>query len=154
MAFRASRTIKRSVMPSSRNAKASERPFAVGGETDDVAAAVVGIAAPFDQPALLELVEQPHQLAAVVPEGVGDRSLRFAGALVEHEHHGVVVRMQARLLVRPHGALLGGEAEALEEERRRGDELGRQPGMRRGRCLHLHRHAQRLAQPSVAVIQR
>ena len=46
---------------------------------------VIGISAALDQPSLLELVEQTDQLAAVVAERVGDRTLRLARALVEHE---------------------------------------------------------------------
>ena len=57
----------------------------VGRELDDVAAAVVRVAAPLDEALLLELVEQADELAAVVAERVGDRALRLARALVERE---------------------------------------------------------------------
>ena len=49
-----------------------------------------------DEPRVLELVEQPDELALVVAERVGDRALRLARALVEHGEDRVVVRVQAR----------------------------------------------------------
>ena len=48
-----------------------------------MAAAVVRVAAALDEALLLELVEEPDELAAVVAERVGDRALRLARALVE-----------------------------------------------------------------------
>src|SRR5439155_2909618 len=58
-------------------AEPDELPLAVGGEADDVAAPVGGIALPHDQAALLELVEQADELAAVDAERVRDRRLRL-----------------------------------------------------------------------------
>ena len=91
-------------------------------------APVVGIATALDQPALLELVEQPDQLAAVVAQCVGDRTLGLARALAEHGQDSMMVGMEACLLVRLHRLLLGAEAEALEEEGGRRHELLRQSG--------------------------
>ena len=105
----------------------------------EVPAAVVRVALPLDEPLLLELVEQADQLAAVVAERVGDRALVLARALVEHEQHSEVVRVQARLLVRGHPALLGGEPEPLEQERGRGHELRGEPLGRSLRSGDVHR---------------
>ena len=80
---------------SSRRASVRRRPSArlpVGGEADEVAAAVARVAAALDEALLLELVEQADELAPVVAERVGDRALRLARALVEREQDGVVVR--------------------------------------------------------------
>ena len=57
-----------------------------------MAAPVGGVAAALDQPVLLELVQEPDQVAAVVRERVGDRCLRLAVALLEHREDRVVVR--------------------------------------------------------------
>jgi hypothetical protein len=62
-------------------AQVLERAPAGVGERDDVAPAVGRVAAALDEAALLELVEQPDQLSAVVAERVGDRALRLARAL-------------------------------------------------------------------------
>jgi hypothetical protein len=102
-------------------------------------AAVVRVALSLDETMLLELVQQPDQLAAVVAERVGDRALRLAGALVEHEQHTEVVRVEARLLVGGHPAFLGGEAQPLEQERGRGHELCGEPLGRSLRSGDVHR---------------
>ena len=60
-----------------------------------MAAAVVRVAPALDQPALLEPVEEPDELAAVDAERVGDRALRLARALVEQREDAVVVRAEA-----------------------------------------------------------
>src|SRR5207247_9450660 len=90
--------------------------------------AVRGVAAQLAQAALLELVEQSDQLAAVVAERVGDRSLRLVRSLAKGNQDGVVVWVESDLLVGGHRPLLRREAEPLEQERRRSDELPRQPG--------------------------
>src|SRR6266540_1791257 len=119
-----------------------ERALSVRRHADDVAAPVGGIALPFDEASLLELVEQAHQLTAVVPESVGDRSLRLARALVEDGQHGVVVRVQPGFLVRLHRLILGCKAKALEQERGGGDELFGEP-CRWGRGRYIrHRHTE------------
>jgi hypothetical protein len=51
-------------------AQAAELALAVGGEGDRVAAAVVRVAAALDQAALLEVVEEADELAAVELQGV------------------------------------------------------------------------------------
>jgi hypothetical protein len=56
------------------------------------------VAPALDEPALLELVQQSDQLAAVVAERVGDRALRLCVSPREHEQDRVVVRVQAGLL--------------------------------------------------------
>ena len=91
------------------------------------------IAPALDQPDVLELVEQAHELPLVVAERVGDRALSLVGATVERSQDREVVRVQAALLVGRHRLALGGEAEALEQKRGRLDELRREPvrGMRR-----------------------
>src|SRR2546423_10061178 len=60
-----------------------ERALPVGREPDDMPATVGRIAAPLDEAALLELVEQTHELATVVAQRVGDRPLPLARALVQ-----------------------------------------------------------------------
>jgi hypothetical protein len=95
-----------------------------------VPAPVGRIAASLDEPALLELVEQADELAAVVAERVRDRPLGLARALVEHGQDGVVIRVEAGPLVRRDRALLRCEAEPLEQERGRRDELLRELGKR------------------------
>ena len=105
----------------------AELLLAVGGKPDEMSAAVVGVALPLHEPLLLELVQEADELAAVVAERVGDRALRLARALVEHQHHGVVVRVEPGLLVGGHRSFLGREAEPLEQEGRRGHELRRNP---------------------------
>ena len=88
-----------------------------------MAAAVVGIAAPLDEAALLELVEEPDELAAVVAERVGDRPLRLAGALLEEREHRVLLRAGADGVERLVGPFLDGEAEPLQQIRRAGEQL-------------------------------
>ena len=56
-------------------------------------AAVVRVAAPLDEPTLLEFVQQPDQLAAVVAQRVRDRALRLGRAFAEHEEDRIVVRV-------------------------------------------------------------
>src|ERR1041385_4733239 len=82
---------------------------------------------------LLELVEQPDELPAVVAKRVRDRALRLVGVLVERDEDRVVVWAQAALLVGTHRVLLRREPEPLQEERRRADELLREAGQRPGR---------------------
>jgi EmrB/QacA subfamily drug resistance transporter len=121
----------------------SQRLLPLGRQADDVAAPVLGIAPAFDEPSVLQLVEEPDELAAVVPEPVGDRPLRFARALVHDEQDRVVIGVKADLLVRGQRALLRREAEAFEEKRCRCHELGgetRGPlylGGLRARCVHV-----------------
>jgi len=105
---------------------------ALGGERDEMPAAVVRIAAALDEALLLELVEQADELAAVVAEGVGDRALGRVRALVERDQDRVVVRVEPELVVRLRRALLRGVAEPFEEEGRGRDEL---PGEPRRRTL-------------------
>ena len=56
-------------------------------QADDVPAAVRRIALPRDQPALLEGVQDPDELARVERECVGDRRLSLARLLVEQRQH-------------------------------------------------------------------
>ena len=46
----------------------------VCGQLDDVPTAIRRVTAAGDEPARLQLIEQPDQLAAVVAEGIGDRA--------------------------------------------------------------------------------
>ena len=55
-----------------------ERALTGGGQPDDVSSPVGGITASLDEAAILEFVEQPHELAAVIAESICDRSLRLA----------------------------------------------------------------------------
>jgi hypothetical protein len=54
-----------------------------GSELHKMATAVARITAPFDQPPLLELVENAHEVAAVVTERIGDRRLSLPRSLSE-----------------------------------------------------------------------
>ena len=107
-----------------------------------------------DEAALLELVEQPDQLAVVVAQRVGDRALRLPGTLAEHDQDRVVIRVEARPLVGRHCPVLGRKAQALQEEGGRGDELLRKlrsarrlfPGSRDAHVV------KRIARPSVVVL--
>ena len=58
-----------------------------GGELDDVAAAVVGVASACDQAARLEVVEQPDEVARVESECFGERLLG-GGAVVAQQGQG------------------------------------------------------------------
>src|SRR5438874_350528 len=104
-------------------AEPTERLSSGRRDLDDLPAAIGGVATPFDQTGLLELVEQADQLALVVAESVGDRALRLTRPLVEDGQDRVVVRMQAVFLVRVEGLLLGDHPEPFEQEKWRGDEL-------------------------------
>jgi hypothetical protein len=107
--------------------EASQSLLPFGGQADDVAPAVVGVAAALDESLLLELVEQPDQLAAVVAERVGDRTLRLTRALAEDEQDRMVIRMKARPLVGLQRLILGCEPEPLEQKGRRCNQLQRKP---------------------------
>ena len=66
-----------------------------GGELDDVAPAVVGVASARDQAARLEVVEQPDEVAWIESEGFGERLLG-GGAVVAQQCQGnEVARSQA-----------------------------------------------------------
>ena len=63
-------------------AQPHELSLALSGQADGVPAAVVGVAAPFDEASLLERVEEADELAAVELQPVCDRRLRLARPLV------------------------------------------------------------------------
>ena len=118
----------RSARKSASKRSASARSFACaclpsGVMRTGVTPAVVRVAASFDEPLFLELVEQSDELSPVVPERVRDLALRLRRALGEDDEDGVVVRPEPGLLVRLHRLLLGPEPEPLEKERRRPHEL-------------------------------
>src|SRR5690349_21341997 len=73
----------------------------------DLPPPVGGVALPFDEPLLLELVEQADELALVVAERSGDRALRLARAFVQHRENRMVVGMEPELVVGRERALLG-----------------------------------------------
>src|SRR5581483_10191326 len=106
-------------------AEARELALPVGGQADEVAPAVVRIAAALDEAALLERVEEAHELAAVEAQGVRNRRLRLAGALAEEREDAVVVGAEARLLERLHCPHLRADPEPAEEEHRARHELAR-----------------------------
>src|SRR5512133_2577176 len=56
--------------PVRESAQPLQRPLPVRRKTDDVSAAVAGIATALDEPLLFELVEQSDELAAVVAQCV------------------------------------------------------------------------------------
>jgi len=83
---------------------------------DEVPAAVFRIATALDEPLLLELVEQPHELAAVVAQRVGDRALRLGRSQSARagSRGGGMETGPPRM---PSSSFPGGESEALEQER-------------------------------------
>src|ERR1700674_3265370 len=64
--------------------QARERASTGGRQLHVLAAAIAGVAAALDKPALFELVEQADELPAVVAKRVGDCALRLSSALVQH----------------------------------------------------------------------
>ena len=112
--------------PLRESAQPLQRPLPVRREADDVPTAVVGIATALDEPLLFEFVEQSDELAAVVPQCVGDRALRLGRSLIQHEQDRVVIRMEAGPLVGLHRPFFRGEPQALEQERCGCNELFRQ----------------------------
>ena len=116
-----------------------------------MAASILGIAAPLDQAALLEAVEQPDELAAVEPERVGDRRLRLTRPLGEERQHAVVVAAAAGVLELLHRVLLDREAEPAEQEDGARDELAGHTG----RLLYRSRyHGISVAHPIVGFVYR
>ena len=103
-------------------------------------AAVVRVALALDELLLLELVEQPDERAAVVAEAVGDLRLRLGSAALEQGEDRVVVRAEPEALVLVERPALRGEAEPLEQEEARGDELRRQARLGLQNSLHFNSH--------------
>ena len=100
-----------------------EHLLAVRSHRDDLPAAIIGVAAAFDEALLFHLVEQPDELPAVVVERVCDRSLRLALALGEGGEDGVVVGVNTRTCVRLGRLLLRFHPKPLQQEHRRRDQL-------------------------------
>ncbi len=113
------------LQPPGQRAQLAEHLLAVGCEADEVATPVVGAALALDEPLLLELVEQSDERSAVVAERVRDRRLRLGCTDVQQGEDRVVVRVEPDPLVFVDRPLLGSEAEALEQEEVRFDELCR-----------------------------
>src|SRR5207244_6133624 len=103
--------------------EADERASTGRCKADRLATAVVGIATPLDQSALLQPVEQPDQLAAVEPQRVGDRRLHLPRALLEQREHTEVIRREPLLGELGDRPGLERIAEAPEQEDRAGDQL-------------------------------
>src|SRR5262249_47870479 len=61
----------------------AESALALRRDADEVTATVARVALALDQAALLQLVEQSDQMAAVVSERVGDHGLRLRRLLLE-----------------------------------------------------------------------
>jgi hypothetical protein len=55
--------------------KCTKLPLSLGSDLHELPAAVLGIAATLDESPLLQLVEEAHELAAVVAESVRDGAL-------------------------------------------------------------------------------
>jgi hypothetical protein len=60
-----------------------DRPLALGGDADDVAAAVVGVAAALDPAVGLEVVEQEDQVVRVHVQGLAELLLQDAAAVAD-----------------------------------------------------------------------
>src|SRR4051812_19007552 len=132
-------------------AQPRELPLAVSGERDGVAAAVLGIAAPFDQAALFQGIEQSDELAAVYLKRVGDRRLRLARPLGEEREESVVVAAEAGVVELLHRVLLDREAEPAQQEQRAGHKLARHTR----RLLYRSRyHGISVAHPIVCFVYR
>ena len=108
-----------------------ERSLPLWSQADEVPTPVIRISTALDQLLLLELVEQSDQLATVVAQRVGDRTLRLERALAEHKEDRVVVGVKACLFVRLQRPLLGGETEAFQQKGGRREELLRKLDNRR-----------------------
>ena len=65
------------------------------GQAHGLPPAIQRVAAPLDQPTLLEPVQQADELAAVEPQRVRDRRLGLARPLVEEGEHAEVVRRES-----------------------------------------------------------
>jgi len=128
--------------PAHDRAQLGERLAAVGRHLDDVAAAVFRVALSHHQVALLELVQQSHDVASVVAERVGDRRLRLARVLLEQRQHGEVERAEPGALECAVRVILGREAESLQQEGRAREQLlGRAGHHRRSHDMgfrHVH----------------
>src|SRR5947208_14991752 len=70
----------------------------VGRETNHVPTPVARVSLAADQPALLERVENPYQLAPVELERVGDRRLRLSRLFAQKRKDAVVVEAESCLL--------------------------------------------------------
>ena len=114
----------------SEGAQLREGALAVGRHPDGLPTAVRRVALALDQPAVLQLVEEPDELAAVVAERVRDRPLRLAGALVEDSQHGVVIRVQPRCSYASSARSLAAKPRRLSRNVVRGGELCGQPWRR------------------------
>ncbi len=75
-----------------QRAELPERPLAVGGDADELPAAVVGVTLALDELLLLEFVEQADERAAVVAERVGDLRLCLGSAPFQQREDRVMVR--------------------------------------------------------------
>jgi EmrB/QacA subfamily drug resistance transporter len=110
-----------------QGAEANQLSAALGGQPDVVAAAVVRIPLPFDEPAFLEPVEDAYQLAAIDRERVRDARLRLARLFAEHSEHAVVVLVVTGRFELFHGASPEVGAEAHYQEPALGQQLVRDP---------------------------
>ena len=77
------------------------RPTGVG-QPDEMPPPIGRVAAPLDQLARLEIVEQADEVAPVVAESVRDHRLRLTRLLAKERENGVVVRRHPGLLERLH----------------------------------------------------
>jgi hypothetical protein len=96
----------------------AQRDQAAGGDGEQVAAAVAGVAQPGHVPVVLEHVHDADQVAGVEVDAVGHLALRGRPEMVQHREHAVVwqpdVPAPARLV-----ALLPGQSQQLEHHEHR-----------------------------------
>src|SRR5436190_5467279 len=110
--------------------KSVQGALTLGGERDEMPPPVGWVPPPLDQSALLELVEQADQMAAVVAQGVRDHRLRLARLLLQEREHGVVRACQSRRLECSPVEVLEHPRQPLEEMRAARHELLRRPRRR------------------------
>ena len=79
-------------------------------------AAVGGVALALDQAVLLELVEQPDEVATVVTERVRDVPLGLRRAFLQHREYRVMLGIEPGRLEGTVRAILDREAQPLEQE--------------------------------------
>ena len=92
-----------------------------------MAPAVLRVARALHEAPLLQRIEEADELAAIDAEGIGDRRLGLALALVEERQDAVVVRAEPQIVEFLHRAALARAAHPAQEESGAGEQLLGQP---------------------------
>src|SRR6266545_5326027 len=91
---------KRLFDPLHERPQSGQPAFPIGRQADRVTTPVVRVAAPLDQPAFLQRVENADELAAIEPQDVGDRRLRLACSFAQQGEDRVLVHRDTLLFER------------------------------------------------------